>query len=426
MRSGLQFLVKPPHWRKVKSVEHAPPTRFTSFAGSSIPVPDLDQQAGPFLANLCKPPGRDVQVHLPASSSPAVPGDHLPPGPPAALTSPRPPRPPAAQTFPRTAPLPASSAHEVLETPPGLLRPWRPQNRPSPGLPRPSSPRDPPGLLLPWRPRARPTPSLQCPRRPRDPSGPPEALTFRDRPPVGPLRPGRSRTPRARVLTTSARAQQPFRRSCGGPGRVRPVLQLQIPCYNVFPQDIPRPATRCSQPHKRPKDLPRTRRTGGPSGWSPAPSVPHLIDGHAGWCAAKVNSDGRHEAAEKAAAVTSGLPVATASGLGTAPSGTAETSRSRPPTASGPSAAASRVATNQREGFAFPFRLRANSFTASSHPSPARIAARVRSCACASRGGTGRDVSVPPPPSSLRESQWKLVIELRHLAQQLPADSAAR
>lgn len=100
-----------------------------------------------------------------------------------------------------------------------------------------------------------------------------------------------------------------------------------------------------------------------------------------------MNPDGRHEAAEKAAAVARGPPVAPASGLGAAPSGTAETSRSRPPTASGPSAAAPRAATNQREGFAFPPGLSANSFPGPSQPRPAGAAARVRRYARAGREG---------------------------------------
>lgn len=130
----------------------------------------------------------------------------------------------------------------------------------------------PPGTTLSGPPRG-----LQRPRCPGSalPSGPPAPAMSRVRPPSGPPAPARSRV-RPRSGGSCAREvpgpQRPSLRSRGGRGQVRPALSPKLPHRITSPRDVPRTATRRSQPRRRPKDL-----ASHPENWVRAAQVPESL-----------------------------------------------------------------------------------------------------------------------------------------------------
>lgn len=273
MRSRLQFPVKSSHSRKVKSVKHTPSTRFTRFAGLTTPVPDLNHpvlswqtfqnlRVGIFRPTF-RPPAARTSPGTAPSQRPAPKKSSRPLRASCGSEVPRPPRPPAAQTSPGPPlfrrPAPTRSS-----------RPLRASG--GPDVPRTAPPRPPAALMSP-RP-SKPPAALTSPGPPD--SEPPEAQTSPGQSP--------SRTSAARTFPNPARPRRhdppPERSGLSGEvaedqaGSARPFAS-KLPLNNAFPNGIPRPATRCSQPHRRPKVLARH-----PENWgaiSPEPSSPNPL-----------------------------------------------------------------------------------------------------------------------------------------------------
>lgn len=221
-----------------------PPTRFTRFEGLATPVSDRDHPVlsrQTFRSRRCRTfrptsgppvPWRSSRP-LPASGSPEVPGT-------------------APLLLPCSPDVPETSQASAAQTspgppPPGLRRPWRLQDRPSPRLLWSWCPRDPPGHLRAWRPGDQPSPrSLWASNGPYVPrTAPHQAFCGRDV--------SRPREPTS--SQPSARTQWTFRRSCGWRGRSARRFASKLAPSNVSPRDIPRPATRRSQTPQEIKGL---------------------------------------------------------------------------------------------------------------------------------------------------------------------------